>query len=471
MVGKDLSDDVAKRTVPVSRLGLRGPVLVGDWQAPPAGYLPRRHVEEKLAQVWDGRATGGRNAAWLHGATGVGKTMVARRIADQAIHTTEPDREEIIMWVDSADPAALTAAYLKLAEQVPALGVVVGDGEPGQARREAAMKVRNKLAGAGFRWLVVLDNADPASLAASGLLPPNTTKTGRVLATTTHSDPHFGAYADGIPVGLYDPAEAPEYVKSRRDPRDPSKPAALAQAPDDDIQALVEATGRHPLALAIATATITANPPLTIPAWLKEFDPPAMDRAAAVAQARCGDRHLATGNLPAARHAFQESLDIARELARMQPGSVQARHDLAVSLNRIGDLDRQAGDLPAARKAYQESFDIARELADLQPGSVQARRDLSISLQRIGHLGLQAGDLTAARQSYQEALDIARELSDLQPGSVQARRDLSISLAWIGDLDQQAGDQTAARKSYQEYLEIARELADLQPGSDRKSVE
>jgi hypothetical protein len=518
LVGRDLSNDVADGTVPVSRLGLSGPVLVGDWQAPPAGYLPRRPVEDRLAQVWAGRATGGRNAAWLHGAPGAGKTMVARRIADQALQTTGPDREEIIMWVDSADPAALTAAYLKPAEQVPALGVVVGDGEPGQARHEAAMQVRNKLAGANFRWLVVLDNANPAALTASGLLPPNTTKTGRVLATTIDSDDHFGAsYAAGIPVGVYDPEEATEYVKSRRDPRDPAKPAALAQAPDDDIQALIKATGRHPLALAIDTATITAHPPLTIPAWLEEFntaptmdsvtdeldpgghqatiskiwqvaldqagripldqlvtnpDPAALadptasrkvlERAATVAALLDPDGHpnwlwdrqpvqqwvaQPQGAGMALRHGQPEALtQLARHNIITPDHNTQtiAIHQLAAQSTLEPLLPHPAETGPTGR-LRDLAITLIYELADPWPETPQETepraRNLThvlarfpawrhpaadVAQTRCGDHHQSTGNLPAARKSHQESLDIRRELADLQPGSVEAHRDLSV---------------------------------------------
>jgi len=50
-----------------------------------------------------------------------------------------------------------------------------------------------------------------------------------------------------------------------------------------------------------------------------------------------------TGDLTSARQRFEESLEVAKGLAKANPIDPEAEHDVAVSLDRLGDLLLTAG--------------------------------------------------------------------------------------------------------------------------------
>jgi tetratricopeptide (TPR) repeat protein len=70
----------------------------------------------------------------------------------------------------------------------------------------------------------------------------------------------------------------------------------------------------------------------------------------------------------------------------------------------VGSLDERSGDLPAARSAYEMSVAICRRTAN--------RRVLAWALARLAHVDVAAGRIEDAGRSYAEALDLHLELGD-----------------------------------------------------------
>jgi tetratricopeptide (TPR) repeat protein len=180
---------------------------------------------------------------------------------------------------------------------------------------------------------------------------------------------------------------------------------------------------------------------------------------------KVGDVRLRQGKGGAALDSFKESLDIARSLARADPGNAQAQRDLFISLNKVGDVQLRQGERAAALDSYKESLDIARSLARADPGNAVAQRDLAVSLERVGDVQMQQGERAAALDSYKESLDIFRTLARADTGNAVAQRDLTASLNKVGDVQLRQGERTTALTSYQESLDIARKLAQADPGN------
>ena len=93
--------------------------------------------------------------------------------------------------------------------------------------------------------------------------------------------------------------------------------------------------------------------------------------------------------------------------------SPQVLRDLSVSLNNLGDVERQSGRLEAARAAYNESLELRRQLQTTLGGSPQVLRDLSVSLNKLGDVEQQSSRLEAAKVVYAEALELAHRFNQL----------------------------------------------------------
>ncbi|MDX2103496.1 MAG: toll/interleukin-1 receptor domain-containing protein [Alphaproteobacteria bacterium] len=186
----------------------------------------------------------------------------------------------------------------------------------------------------------------------------------------------------------------------------------------------------------------------------------------------CHRRRGAEGDSLAAFEAYQHSLEITQRLEKENPTDGQAARDLSVSLTGLGDLNQPRapdGDRAAILAAYQESLEIRRQLAAANPSDGQAARDLLVVLTKRGDRLQRSGaegDSAAALAAYQESLEISRRLASANPNDGQAARDLSVSLSRLGDLYLRRGaegDSAAALEVYQESLEIRRRLAATDP--------
>ena len=62
-----------------------------------------------------------------------------------------------------------------------------------------------------------------------------------------------------------------------------------------------------------------------------------------VSYGKLGDLHRALGHGDEARRFFEQALDIARQLARQEPGRADLQRDLWVSYNKLGDLHMALG--------------------------------------------------------------------------------------------------------------------------------
>lgn len=232
-----------------------GKVLVGN--PPEIGRNYQwRSVDDEVQQLW---SRGEDSRIWLTGGPGLGKSYIARRVFQQAVAEPLETRPELTIWVDSADAGSATRAFVQAAHQVPELEAALGPTREQSSEGDVARQFLQYLRATDRSWLVVLDNADAASLVAGELVPSGSNRHGRVLLTTL--DPHhrIGDRGHVVEVGLFSGSEALEYVKR-----------LLPDSKDGDCRALVEEVGRHPLGLACAVATIRASG-VSVIDWVAEF--------------------------------------------------------------------------------------------------------------------------------------------------------------------------------------------------------
>ncbi|MBX7169186.1 MAG: toll/interleukin-1 receptor domain-containing protein, partial [Pirellulales bacterium] len=210
------------------------------------------------------------------------------------------------------------------------------------------------------------------------------------------------------------------------------------------------------------------------------------DTAERLLDVRPGNRELAlaagvaataefeTGRLARAAGLFRRSHAVFEQLQRANPGSAAAARDVSVSLERLGGfyLARgQAGDAEEALRCFQQSLEIAEDLQRANPGSAAAARDVSVSLNKLGDFYLargQAGDAEEALRCFQQSLELREQLQRANPGSAAAARDVSVSLNKLGGFylaRGQAGDAEEALRCFQQSLEIAEDLQRANPGS------
>lgn len=260
-------------------------VLVGAPAEVGADYQ-RRGCDVEIEELW---ARGSDRRIWLRGGPGLGKSYAARRLMKEAVANTGADREDLLVWVASADADAVTEALSTAVDRLRQHGFAV----PGDAQDSSERKTRSLLgllAVSPWRWLIVLDNVDARSVIEAGLVPPGGNPNGRVLLTTLSQDPRIASQGHVVAAHLFTPDEAEAYLRS--DVHFAGRaPGPLSRAPASQSRQLAQTVGHHPLALSIAASTISANA-MTLPDWIDEFTAAETMDAAADEPDRGGYPHL-----------------------------------------------------------------------------------------------------------------------------------------------------------------------------------
>ncbi|TFH49723.1 MAG: toll/interleukin-1 receptor domain-containing protein, partial [Methanothrix sp.] len=162
----------------------------------------------------------------LSGLGGKGKTTLAREYA----YRYQADYD-LVWWVHADEPASITMDYVGLAA---ALGL------PKMDSPDQVVNAVNGWLGQNRKWLLIFDNALDLD-ALNRFLPQG--GDGHVLITSRN--PNWGGVAKVLPVDVFEPTEAVDFIFRRTNQDDQASSEALATE-----------TGRLPLALEQAGAYI-----------------------------------------------------------------------------------------------------------------------------------------------------------------------------------------------------------------------
>ena len=150
-----------------------------------------------------------------------------------------------------------------------------------------------------------------------------------------------------------------------------------------------------------------------------------------------GDLALMQGHRDVAETAWQEAVDLARE--------IQDRRLLAWSLLDLADIPTFAKDYGRAEAMLQESLATAQEGGD---------RILASEVGAVlGRLAYFRGDIATAEERYRQAVAAQRELG--------ADRFLAINVGRLGDVEVELGEFDAAETHYQEALAKVHEAGNV----------
>lgn len=239
-----------------------GTILVGSFAEVGSEY-EMRGFDSTIDQSW---ADGGNRRIWLWGGPGLGKSYAARRIMQEALERRHDDRDELLIWVDSADKAAVVRALAHAAEKMPQLGINI-PVEVTNRDEKLARSFLEALRTTQGRWLIVLDDARAEELIQQRLIPPGTNPNGRVLITTMES-PRSDSAGRHITAEQFTSEEAEHFLSVR-----------LPESSKVDRRLLATKTDHHPLVLAIAASTIVEER-MTIGEWLAELETQQLEHVA-----------------------------------------------------------------------------------------------------------------------------------------------------------------------------------------------
>jgi tetratricopeptide (TPR) repeat protein len=183
------------------------------------------------------------------------------------------------------------------------------------------------------------------------------------------------------------------------------------------------------------------------------FDPKAATARKYVGRAldRIGDAEAALGDYKAALASYLEHNTVFHELATADPTSVYYQQELAAGLGRLGGVRyHHDHDLPGARQAYAEQLDVSKALATQHPESATLQIGVAIGYVNLGNVQSDMGDTTAALVSLRQSLAVARGLVDKDPNAIDARSVVAASLEDLANIPGSGVTWAQAVASYQE---------------------
>ncbi|MFB8240133.1 tetratricopeptide repeat protein [Kitasatospora purpeofusca] len=252
--GRDLTINTTHNHPPPPAEPDRRPVRVGAVPPLASAFQPRPGLREEIDRARERNATVVLTQV-LSGGGGVGKSQLAAAYADRA----NTEGVDVVVWVNAAETAQIIAAYAAAARRV---GVPGADGQDAESDAGAFLEW---LAVTGRSWLVVLDDLTDLEGAGPWWPRPPAGANGRVLATTRRRDALVtGNGRAVVSIGTYTTAEALAYLEERLSAAD------AARLLDDRADALIEALGLLPLALAHAAAYMI-NEDVDCTAYLRLF--------------------------------------------------------------------------------------------------------------------------------------------------------------------------------------------------------
>ncbi|HST64370.1 MAG TPA: tetratricopeptide repeat protein [Mycobacteriales bacterium] len=207
------------------------PLVVG--QVPPlAAHFQRRGTADELDAVL---ADGSLRSAVLSGLGGAGKTQLA---ADLVARAVRERRVDLVVWINADSRESVLRGYARALSEL--------DETDGSDLEESAERFLDRLGTTPLRWLVVLDDlAEPGVLHG---LWPSALGPGRTVVTTRRRDAALAAGGRRmVPVRLFTPAEAADYLRGKLEPYGELTAGAEELAAD---------LGLLPLALSQAAAYI-----------------------------------------------------------------------------------------------------------------------------------------------------------------------------------------------------------------------
>ena len=170
------------------------------------------------------------------------------------------------------------------------------------------------------------------------------------------------------------------------------------------------------------------------------------------------------GDLQAVLNALLESHSISLELLEADPKSLVIREHYAKTCERLGDWYYDyPKDFDTSEKYILECLRVSRELAAEGPQDYDLQIALANALERLGNLHHLRKDLHKALEAYDEELEVTQKLEVAAPYNARTQWDCSISYDKVGLVNLQLGNLDAALKASQRSYEMRIPLVEADP--------
>lgn len=180
-----------------------------------------------------------------------------------------------------------------------------------------------------------------------------------------------------------------------------------------------------------------------------------------------GDVRRLQGKMGEAIAPFEESLELAQELANRDPESPKRVFDLAQSHFWLGSACLEQGDLPAAREQFMIYFQLTSRSAEQDPDNKTWQTELAYAYTNLAAVAEAAGDFSAAFTQIEKSLEINERLAAAEPDNSEIAENVAGGRSWLARILVRQGQLPRARQEYKREREIWEELLARAPDNTK----
>jgi tetratricopeptide (TPR) repeat protein len=164
-------------------------------------------------------------------------------------------------------------------------------------------------------------------------------------------------------------------------------------------------------------------------------------------------------NIEKAEHEYRDAVNLAKELATIEPDNVERQQQLIFALNKVGDMRQARRDWPGALEQYNEGLRIARSIAVTYPSAVATQKN---RIAQVFSARNQPGDKQEALDEYREALKLQEQVLFKNPSDATLISNIALTHRRIGDLLRDEKPDEAQRE-FEAAVEARRQLYQRDP--------
>jgi eukaryotic-like serine/threonine-protein kinase len=176
-----------------------------------------------------------------------------------------------------------------------------------------------------------------------------------------------------------------------------------------------------------------------------------------------GDVRLSLGEFEPALAAFQESLNLSRDLSNRSPNNQDWLFALGNAWFWVGYTHWQTGELGAAVAPMTEYFRIAERLVELDAGNREWQLERGYALGNLGGLAFARGGSDEAIRHYESARNVIEGLLEDAPADVDLQRARIEFHSWLASIRESRGELSSARDLHARTLQLTTELLASRP--------
>jgi serine/threonine protein kinase/tetratricopeptide (TPR) repeat protein len=164
------------------------------------------------------------------------------------------------------------------------------------------------------------------------------------------------------------------------------------------------------------------------------------------------------GSPPQALESYRHELQIAQKLSVDFSSSLDVRRELALAEEHVSTALERTEDAPGALLHQQRSLEVYRELLKLDPESAVRRLDVAVGLLLVANLTKQLGDLRQAEEHYRNSLELMEGLIAQDPQNEQYQRNRNSILHPFADVLYRRGKVVESRRVTVHALSVLQPL-------------